>query len=66
VKVLRCYDAGFDCDAEFRGQSEQEVMDQAAEHAQKAHGLQVTPELAKQISSLIRDEKSPQRSRRTV
>jgi predicted small metal-binding protein len=64
--VLRCRDAGFDCDAEIRGQSEQEVMNQAAEHAQKAHGMQVTPEVAKQISSLIRDEKSPQESAGTV
>jgi predicted small metal-binding protein len=56
MKVLRCRDVGFDCDGEIRGQSEEEVLRLAAEHAQTQHGIQVTPELATQVRRQIRDE----------
>jgi len=62
MKVLRCRDVGFDCDGEIRAQSEEEVLRQAAEHAQTAHGVQVTPELAAQVQSHIRDEDLSQQS----
>ena len=66
MKVLRCREAGFDCDAEFRGQSEQEVMNQAAEHAHEVHRIQITPDVAKKIKDLVRDEPSPQETAGTV
>jgi predicted small metal-binding protein len=60
MKTLRCRDAGFDCNEEIRGQNDQEIMTKAAEHAKKAHGLQVTPEMAQKIKSLIHDDRPPQ------
>ncbi|CCH55006.1 Protein of unknown function DUF1059 [Fibrisoma limi BUZ 3] len=56
MKTLRCRDAGFDCDAEIHAASEEEVLQQAAVHAQTVHDTQVTPEMAGQIRTLIRDE----------
>ncbi len=58
MKVLHCRDVGFDCDGVIRAESEEEVLRQAAEHAQTQHGVQVTPELANQVRSKIRDEGS--------
>ncbi|MFQ5856412.1 MAG: DUF1059 domain-containing protein [Anaerolineae bacterium] len=56
MKVLRCRDAGFDCDHEIRAESEEEILQQAAEHARTAHNVEVTPEMAEQVKGLIRDE----------
>lgn len=56
MKTLRCRDAGFDCEAVVKANTEEEVMAQAAQHAQAVHGVTVTPELAAGIKSLIRDE----------
>ena len=56
MKILRCRDAGFDCDHEIRAQSEEEVLREAAEHVQQVHRVEVTPELAAQVQSLIRDQ----------
>ena len=56
MKVLRCRDVGFDCDGVVRAESEEELLRQVAEHAQAVHDVEVTPELAEQVKSLIRDE----------
>lgn len=56
MKTLHCRDAGFDCDAVVRATTEEDVLNQAAEHAQTVHGVTVTPELAAGIKSLIREE----------
>lgn len=56
AKVLRCKDAGFDCGEEIRGQTEEEVLQKAAEHAKKVHNLDVTPGMAAQVRALIKDE----------
>jgi len=56
MKTLRCRDAGFDCDKEIKASTEEEVLAQAANHAAKAHNVQVTPALAKQIRTLIKDQ----------
>jgi predicted small metal-binding protein len=56
MKVLRCKDVGFDCPQEIRGQNEEEVLQQAAQHAQDVHHMQVTPEVAEKVKSLIREE----------
>lgn len=56
MKTLRCRDAGFDCEAEIHADSEEEILSQAAEHAQAVHNVQVTAELAEQIKTLIKDE----------
>ena len=56
MKTLRCRDAGFDCEGVIQAATEEEVLTQAAEHAQAVHNVQVTPELAEQIKTLIKDE----------
>jgi uncharacterized OsmC-like protein/predicted small metal-binding protein len=56
MKVLRCRDAGFDCEHEIRAESEEEVLRQAAEHARTVHNVEVTPEMAEQVKSLIQEE----------
>ncbi len=55
VKELNCRDAGFDCDAVVRGETVDEVMAQAGPHAQQVHGVDVTPEMAGKIRTLVRD-----------
>lgn len=54
MKVLRCRDAGFDCEHEVRAASAEEVLQQAAEHARTVHDVEVTPEMAEQVKGLIR------------
>jgi uncharacterized OsmC-like protein/predicted small metal-binding protein len=56
MKVLRCRDAGFDCEHVVRAENEEELLRQVAEHAQAVHGLEVTPALVEQVKGLIRDE----------
>jgi predicted small metal-binding protein len=39
VYVIRCVDAGVDCDFEARGATVDEVMERCAEHGIAAHGM---------------------------
>ena len=55
MKIVHCHDIGFECDQEIRAESEEEVLRQAAEHAHSVHGVMVTPEVAAQVQSHIRD-----------
>ena len=57
AKALHCNDVVPNCEYVARGDSEQEVLQQAAEHARTAHNIaDVTPELADKVRSAIRDE----------
>lgn len=56
MKTLHCSDAGFACEAIVTASTEDEVLKQAAEHARTVHGVIVTPEMAAQIKTLIKDE----------
>lgn len=56
MKLLRCRDAGFDCDHEVRAESEEDLLRQVAQHAQKVHNVKVTPELVEQVKKLIKEE----------
>jgi predicted small metal-binding protein len=56
MKVLYCRDAGFECAKVIKAETEEEVMQQAAEHAAAVHQVQVTPQMAAQIRPLIREE----------
>ncbi|HZQ19986.1 MAG TPA: DUF1059 domain-containing protein [Terriglobales bacterium] len=57
VKVLRCSDVIGNCDFVAKGESEQEILQQASEHARTAHNLhEITPEVADKVKSAIRDE----------
>jgi predicted small metal-binding protein len=54
MKVLKCRDAGFDCDHLMRGKTEDGVMRQAGEHAKAVHNMS---EISAEVRGLIRDEK---------
>ncbi len=57
AKVLRCRDVGLDCEGELRAETEEEIMRQAAEHAQTTHNMQDMPsELVQKVRAAIRDE----------
>ncbi len=57
AKVLRCKDVGTDCDFEAHGETEEEIMEQAAKHAKESHGLDEIPqEMAEKVQAAIRDE----------
>jgi uncharacterized OsmC-like protein/predicted small metal-binding protein len=56
MKTLRCRDAGFDCDHEVRAESEGDLLQQVAQHAQTVHNVKVTPELVEKVKSLIKEE----------
>lgn len=57
MKVLRCRDVGFDCDGVMRGETEEEILKQAAEHAKSVHGLsQISEQAIEKIRALIHDE----------
>ncbi|PYU95115.1 MAG: DUF1059 domain-containing protein [Acidobacteria bacterium] len=57
AKVIYCskVNPSSDCDHVIRGDSEEEVLRQAAVHA-KEHGLQPTPELMAAVRAAIEDE----------
>ena len=56
-KVLRCSDVGMDCDFEARADSEEGIMQQAAEHAKTTHNMQEIPEeVIAAVRAAIRDE----------
>ncbi len=44
TKLLRCRDVGFDCDAEVRAESQEELLAQVAQHAREAHGIEEVPD----------------------
>ena len=43
-KLLRCRDMGLDCDFEACGETAEEALKTAADHAQAIHGLKNIPE----------------------
>jgi predicted small metal-binding protein len=61
AKVFHCADAGVPCRAKIAGDSEEEVLQQAVEHARKKHGVDLTQSstLANYAQSLIHDEGEP-------
>ncbi len=62
MKFLRCRDAGFDCDAVMRAETEAEVLQQAAEHARTVHNLsEISEQAVVQIRALIGDDLPPPR-----
>ena len=55
--VVHCRDVGFDCDGVVRAETEEEVLQQVAEHAKSTHGLEeVTDEIVEKVKSVIRKE----------
>ncbi len=56
MKTLHCCDAGFDCEGVIKATTDEEVLNQAAQHALTVHGVSVTSELAEQLKTLIKEE----------
>ncbi|AIF84188.1 putative small metal-binding protein [Candidatus Nitrososphaera evergladensis SR1] len=53
---MKCRDVGFNCDFVAKGNSEQEIMQQAAAHAQRDHGMkpeEITEDLQNKIRANI-------------
>ena len=49
-------DIGSDCDHEIVAESENEILTQAAEHAQAVHGLnEVTPQVVEAVMGAIQE-----------
>lgn len=56
MKELRCGDIVTGCSHKMQGETEDEVLAKAAEHAKQAHGVQtVSPELAAKVRANIHD-----------
>ena len=58
AKTFQCRDAGVMCGARIKGDTEEEVLTKAVEHAREKHGVDLTQSttLAGYAQSLIRDE----------
>jgi predicted small metal-binding protein len=57
MKTLACRDAGFDCDTIMNGETEDEIMRKAENHALKEHYIQpedISPEFKEKIKGFIR------------
>jgi predicted small metal-binding protein len=57
MKILKCRDAGFDCNQVIRAHTDNEILQQASGHAKKDHRVDITQEMACQVQSLIREQK---------
>jgi predicted small metal-binding protein len=58
MRDFHCADAGLKCDFVAKGKNDDEVLRDAGAHAQKVHGMQVTPDLEKTVRGLIHDDNS--------
>jgi predicted small metal-binding protein len=59
AKIIRCRDAGVDCDFVARGETEEELFRNALEHGRKFHGMKEIPkDLREKMRKLIREEKA--------
>ena len=57
AKVIRCSDVGFDCEGVVRADTEEEVLQMAAEHAKSVHGItELTDDIVAKGKSVIVDE----------
>jgi predicted small metal-binding protein len=57
AKTIHCKDVGFDCEGIVQAESEEKVLQMAAEHAKTAHGISdLTDEMITKVKSVIRDE----------
>jgi predicted small metal-binding protein len=57
AKTVSCRDVGSDCDFVARGNSEEEIMSQVAEHARVEHKMSEVPaDVQDKLRAAIRDE----------
>ena len=56
-KTVSCRDVGSDCDFVARGNNEEEIMRQVADHARTDHNMSEVPaEMAERVRAAIHDE----------
>jgi predicted small metal-binding protein len=67
TKSFRCADAGVVCRAKITGETEEEVLEKAVEHAREKHGVDLTSSatLARFAQGAIRHEDAPAPERET-
>ncbi len=59
VKVVSCRDAGYDCDFVARSESEDDLLNQVAQHAKAVHNMtEITDEVVQKVRSLIHEEET--------
>jgi len=57
TKVLKCNDLNPGCTFEARGNTDEDVLQKAAEHAKTAHNMkEIPPDVLDKARSAIRDE----------
>lgn len=57
AKVVHCRDVGFDYDGVVRAETEDAALQQVAQHAKAAHGIDdFPPEVVAKVRSVMRDE----------
>jgi predicted small metal-binding protein len=56
MKVLRFSEAGLDCNFEVHGNTVEEVLKKASDHARKGHDMEVTEDSLDAWRSLIQEE----------
>ncbi len=57
AKVMKCRAVGLDCDFVARGENDEQIMAQVAEHAKKDHGMQTMPnDVAQKVKASIHEE----------
>ena len=59
TRILECRDGGLVCSAKIKGDTDEEVLAKAVEHAKEKHGVDLSQSktLAGFAQSLIRDER---------
>ncbi len=58
-KVLRCRDLGMNCTHEIHAETEEAVLQLAAQHAEKDHGIamsSIPPSIIAMVQAAIKDE----------
>jgi predicted small metal-binding protein len=58
AKILRCRDAGIDCDFVARGDTDQEVLERTAEHAKADHDVEDPKDYLEFWKKIIRTEET--------
>jgi predicted small metal-binding protein len=57
AKVVSCKDVGVDCDFVMRGETTEDILQQAAEHARTVHNMtEIPPDVAEKLLGAVRDE----------
>lgn len=55
-KRIRCADVGLDCDFAALADTEEELLELVAEHAERVHGIEeVTPELRQKVTDAMEE-----------